>query len=480
MVPYSSCLLNLFRVIADRYELSEQIGTGGMATVWKATDTLLGRQVAVKRLLPHLATDRQAAERFSREAKAAARLSHPGIVTVFDTGKDENGPFIILELIEGDTLATTLAQGGAMSPTDAVNIVSQAALALDHAHAQGVIHRDIKPGNLILDSEGRVRLTDFGIAKTVNDPTTITGVGELVGTIAYIAPEILDGADATPVSDVYSLAAVTYELLAGKAPFSADTTAALLEAVRRSEPSNLAGVAPQELVTAVSAGMSKDPRRRPQTAGTFASGLTGATLVMESDAPAELVDHLAPTLLMVGADELTLLNTPSASIPAEPTPVTGKSNSRWPLLAVLVGLIAIAVAAASFADRDAAESDQQEAGPLVVGTTTTALVTTVPPTTLTSAPATTVLDTPAMVALETKSLLGALEPPQFKPKDVRRVEDRLDKVMEVWERGNGDDLAGEFEKLLDAVADLDESAQRDELTASLIQLAGVMELEVDR
>ena len=253
----------------------------------------------------------------------------------------------------------------------------------------------------------------------------------------------------------------------------------MLEAVRRSEPSNLAGVAPQDLVTAVSAGMSKDPRRRPQTAVAFASGLTGATLVMESDPPAELVDHLAPTLLMVGSDEPTLINTPSASIPAEPTPVTGKSP-RWPLLAVLVGLIAIAVAAASFADRDAAESDQREAGPLVGGTTTTALVTTVPPTTFTSAPATTVLDTPAMVALETRSLLGALEPPQFKPKDVRRVEDRLDKVMEVWERGNGDDLAGEFEKLLDAVADLDESAQRDELTASLIQLAGVMGLEVDR
>ena len=171
-----------------------------MATVWKATDTLLGREAGGERLLPHLATDRQAAERFSREAQAAARLSHPGIVTVFDTGNDENGPFIILELIEGDTLASTLAQGGAMSPADVVNVVSQVAMALDHAHAQGVIHRDIKPGNLILDSEGRVRLTDFGIAKTVDDPTTITGGGELVGTIAYMAPEILDGADATPAS----------------------------------------------------------------------------------------------------------------------------------------------------------------------------------------------------------------------------------------------------------------------------------------
>ena len=452
-----------------------------MATVWKATDTLLGREVAVKRLLPHLATDLHAAERFSREAQAAARLSHPGIVTVFDTGKDEDGPFIILELIEGDTLASTLAQGGAMSPADVVNIVSQAAMALDHAHAQGVIHRDIKPGNLILDSEGRVRLTDFGIAKTVDDPTTVTGTGELVGTIAYIAPEILDGSDATPASDVYSLAAVAYELSAGRAPFSAETTAGLLDAVRRSEPLSLAGVAPQELVTAISAGMSTDPSRRPQTAGTFAYALTGATLVMESESPTQLVDHLAPTVLMVESDEPKLVNKASASIPAEPTPVMGKSPRR-PLLAVLVGVIALAVAvAAASADRNTVESNQQEAGPLVVGTTTTALATTAPPTTsLTSAPTTTPLDTPAMVALDTRSLLGELEPPQFKPKDLRRVEDRLDKVMEVWERGNSDDLEEEFENLLEAVADLDESAQRDELTASLIQLAAVMGLEVER
>ena len=207
-------------------------------------------------------------------------------------------------------------------------------------------------------------------------------------------------------------------VVGGKAPFSAETTAGLLEAVRRSEPSSLAGVAPHELVTAVSAGISKDPSRRPQAAGSFASGLTGATLVMESGHPVQLVDHLAPTLLMVESDEPTLVNTPSASIPAEPTPVMGKSP-RWPLLAVLVGVIAIAVAAFS-ADRDTVESNQQEAGPLVGDTTTTALVTTAPPTTsLTSAATTTALDTPEMVALETRSILGELEPPQYKPKDVR-------------------------------------------------------------
>ncbi|MDP9494843.1 MAG: serine/threonine protein kinase [Actinomycetota bacterium] len=464
-------------MIANRYQLSEQIGSGGMATVWKATDTLLGRNVAVKRLLPHLAVDPRAAERFRREARSAARLSHPGIVTVFDTGKDENGPFIILELVEGNTLAAMVALHGAMRPTDVVTIVSQIAMALDYAHAQGVVHRDVKPANLILDSEGRVRLTDFGIAKTVDDPTTITDGGELVGTFAYIAPEILDGADATPASDVYSLAAVTYEMLAGRAPFSAETPVALLESVRRSEPKSLIGTAPGEMVAAVSAGMSKDPIRRPHTAGAFASQLTGATLVMASDVPTPPVDHLAPTITLVGSDEPTLVTSPPPAVPAEPAP--GKP-ARWPLLAVLVGVIAIAAAAAS-ADRDPAEANGQEPVPLAAGTTTTALATTTPPTTSFTVPAaTTAVDTPEIVALEIRSLLAQLDPPQFKPNEVRRVEDRLEQVMEIWEGSNGDDLAEEFDKVFDAVADLEESAQQEELTASLIQLAALMGLEIDR
>ncbi len=145
-----------------------------MATVWKAKDTLLGRSVAIKRLLPHLATDPGAAGRFTREAQAAAGLSHPGIVTVFDTGEDEGGPYIVLELIEGTTLAAQLVENGPVDPAAVADIVTQVASALDHAHAMGVVHRDVKPANIILEPEGRVRLTDFGIAKTFDDPTTVT------------------------------------------------------------------------------------------------------------------------------------------------------------------------------------------------------------------------------------------------------------------------------------------------------------------
>ena len=253
-------------MIGDRYQLIEEIGNGGMATVWKANDTLLGRAVAIKRLLPHLAKDPGAAGRFKREAHAAAGLSHPGIVTVFDTGEDDEGPFIVLELIEGQTLAAKVAEVGALSPTEVVDIVAQAASTLDHAHSLGVVHRDIKPANLIVDPDGRVRLTDFEIARTIEYSTTITAAGELVGTIAYMAPELLQGATATTSSDIYSLAAVTYELSAGRPPFEAETPAAMLEAVHSTDPPGLRGLVPVDMATAVALGMSKEPRSRPASA----------------------------------------------------------------------------------------------------------------------------------------------------------------------------------------------------------------------
>ena len=246
-------------MIADRYQPIEQIGTGGMATVWKARDTLLGRFVAVKRLLPHLAGDPDAAERFKREAHAAARLSHPGIVTVFDTGEDADGPFIVQELVDGTTLAAHLAHTGPLGPQPVTDIVSQVAAALDHAHSVGVIHRDIKPANLIIESDGRVRIADFGIAHTVDDPATITSSGELVGTITYLAPEILAGQPATPASDIYSLGAVTYELLSGQPPYQAPTAAALLEAVRIGDVPDLRGFAPDQMAHAVAGAMARDP-----------------------------------------------------------------------------------------------------------------------------------------------------------------------------------------------------------------------------
>ncbi len=482
-------------MIADRYELTEQIGTGGMATVWIARDTLLGRPVAIKRLLPHLATDPGSAERFKREAQAAASLNHPGIVTVFDTGEDEDGPYIVLELIEGATLAAKLAATGPFAPTVVVDIVSQVGSALDHAHALGVVHRDIKPANLILDPEGRVRLADFGIARTLDDPTTVTATGELVGTISYLAPEILEGHAATPASDIYSLGAVTYELLMGRPPFTAETPAAILEAVRSTEPPSLSGVAPDQMAAEVARAMSKDPAQRPTTAGVFAAALMGsATLVLglptSSRAP---ISTSGPRSAREngGSEEPTVVTAATTASPVPPPsrhaePVSRRT--RWSLVAILLGVLALAGAAMSN-NRDPADSDDARGALPVAETTTTVSTTTTVPTTTTTVPTTTttiptttttLVDTAESVAFEIETLLATLQPPQFKPKDVERVDDRLDRVMKEWANGDRDELTRELERAFEAVGDLDNSPEREELTEQFIHLAELMGFDVEQ
>jgi eukaryotic-like serine/threonine-protein kinase len=464
-------------VIADRYEPIEQIGTGGMATVWKAQDTLLGRFVAIKRLLPHLAGDREAAERFKREAQAAARLSHPGIVTVFDSGEDASGPFIVQELVDGTTLAAHVAQEGALAPQPVIEIVSQVAAALDHAHGLGVIHRDIKPANLIIEPDGRVRLADFGIAHTVDDPATITSSGELVGTITYLAPEILAGQPATRASDIYSLGAVTFELLSGRPPYQAPSPAALLEAVRSGDLPHLDGIAPDNMSIAVSDAMAKDPLSRPDTAGAFAATLTGAATMVMATAP------VAPPLNR-GSEEPTVVTERRSSAIPTAVPAGAARVARWPLLLLLLAVVAVAAAAMT--------NDPDDGGGELVAVTTaiTQVTTTVPPppSTTTTIPATTTtvptttttVVTAESVAGEIAVLLGALGPPEFRPRDIRQVEDRLAQVMRAWEEDERDELTRELERAFEDVADLEESPERDELTARLIQLSEVMGYRVDQ
>jgi serine/threonine-protein kinase len=466
-------------MIADRYEPIEQIGTGGMATVWRAKDTLLGRFVAIKRLAPHLAGDPVAAQRFDREAQAAAGLSHPGIVTVFDSGVDDEGPFIVLELIEGPTLADHLAETGPLDPATVVDIVSQVASALDHAHAQGVVHRDIKPANVILEAGGRARLADFGIARTIEDPATITDSGELVGTITYLAPEILSGQPATPVSDVYSLAAVTYELLAGRPPFQAETPVALVDAVRQGVPPSLAGLAPDQMASAVSSAMARDPAARPATAGELAAAMVGsATLVMGPD-----MVSLPPGGMAVGSEDPTVVSAlPLASVEEEERPPTRRG--RWVLAAGLLALLALAATAMTM-ERDPGSAEE---GAALVATTTTSSTTTTTLPTTTTAPATTTTipatttfaDTPESVAGEISGLLAGLEPPEFHPRDVRQVEERLEQVMEAWQDDDREDLRRVLERAFEAVADLERSEQQEELTRRLVELAEMMGFQVEQ
>ncbi|WP_339154118.1 serine/threonine-protein kinase [Streptomyces sp. F41] len=215
-------------LVAGRYRLISPIGRGGMGEVWRAADEVLGRAVAVKLLLGDQA-DASATARFRLEAQTAARLSHPHLVAVFDFGAWEDRFFLVMELVEGQSLGDLLAAQERVHPEQVARIAGEAAAGLAAAHRQGIVHRDIKPGNLMLDADGSVKIGDFGIAQFVDDPSTaLTTAGHIVGTSLYLAPERALGRTADSASDMYSLGCVIYQLLLGKPPFTSDTATATL------------------------------------------------------------------------------------------------------------------------------------------------------------------------------------------------------------------------------------------------------------
>ncbi|WP_344098016.1 serine/threonine-protein kinase, partial [Streptomyces stramineus] len=215
-------------LVADRYLLGELLGRGGMGEVWQAQDQVLGRQVAVKLLLGDDA-DESAASRFRLEAQTAARLNHPQVVAVYDFGAWEGRFYLVMELVRGPSLAQELTTYGTLAPDRVAGMAAQAAAGLAAAHRQGVVHRDVKPGNLMLDADGTLKIGDFGIARFVDETSTaLTRVGQIVGTSTYLAPERALGRMAGPASDVYALGCVLYQLLAGQPPFWADSPTALL------------------------------------------------------------------------------------------------------------------------------------------------------------------------------------------------------------------------------------------------------------
>ncbi|MBC9728952.1 serine/threonine protein kinase [Streptomyces sp. TRM68367] len=214
-------------LVAERYRLEQPLGRGGMGEVWTARDELLGRTVAVKLLA--VDADDTATRRFRREAEIAARLNHPHVVALYDAGAHEGRLFLAMEFVHGGSLAQQLAVHGVLPPERVAGLAAQIAAGLSAAHQQGVIHRDVKPGNLLLSAEGTVKIADFGIARSVHDTTTaLTTTGQLLGTSAYLAPERALGRPAGPASDVYALGCVLYELLVGHAPFRGANAAAVV------------------------------------------------------------------------------------------------------------------------------------------------------------------------------------------------------------------------------------------------------------
>ncbi len=267
--------------LSGRYETGEQLGTGGMSNVYKATDRILERTVAVKILAEHLSDDERFVARFRREALAVAKLIHPNIVQVYDTGIDDGRHYIVMEYVEGRSGAQILQRHGPVEPEIAAEIGAQACAGLDYAHRRGIIHRDVKPGNLMIvggpvgGGEMTVKLTDFGIARAI-EQTRITQVGSVVGTAAYLAPEQVRGEEATPATDVYALGVVLYQFLTGRLPYEGSSLAEL--AVRQQNekplpPDTYNGEVPETLGAAVLRALEGDPSRRYASADELAAGL---------------------------------------------------------------------------------------------------------------------------------------------------------------------------------------------------------------
>jgi eukaryotic-like serine/threonine-protein kinase len=262
--------LNEGAQIAGRYRLQDRLGFGGMSTVQLAFDERLERRVAVKLLAEHLAEDPTFVSRFQREAQAAARLIHPNIVQVFDSGRDQASGqyFIVMEYIEGSSCAEILRDDGWVEVPEAVRIIEQACEGLHYAHRHGVVHRDVKPGNLLRSREGEVKLADFGIAKAT-EQSSITQVGSVLGTAAYLAPEQARGEEAGPRADLYALGVVSYQLISGRLPYDAASLTELALKQQQEEPPRLdtlvAAVSP-ELAEAVAIALALDPSERYETA----------------------------------------------------------------------------------------------------------------------------------------------------------------------------------------------------------------------
>jgi serine/threonine protein kinase len=267
--------LSVQAIAGGRYRIDDTLGHGGMAVVYLAHDRELGRPVALKLLAVHLAGDGDFRKRFVREARVAARLSHPNVVHVYDAGEDEGRPFIVMEYVPGETLARVLLRRRRLPADEAAALARQTALGLQHAHDAGLVHRDVKPQNLLLRDDGVLKIADFGIARAA-EFSRLTQLGTVLGTASYLAPEQALGEEVGPEADIYSLGAVLYELLTGRPPYEFASLADLAEKqrdgtivpVRDLEPS-----VPSELEALVMRCLAREPRFRPASAGEVAGAL---------------------------------------------------------------------------------------------------------------------------------------------------------------------------------------------------------------
>ena len=272
---------------AGRYRIERTLGSGGMAVVYLAHDEELHRRVAIKVLAEHLAGDDSFRARFLQESKLAGRLSHPNVVQVYDAGETEGSPYIVMEYVPGDTIA----QRGKLSSRDAVPLALQACAGLQHAHAAGLVHRDVKPANLLVRKDDVLKIADFGIARAA-ELTRLTQHGTVLGTAAYLSPEQAAGEEVTAATDIYSLGAVVYELLTGRSPYEFESLAELAAQQKGGVITplrDLESSVPVPVEAAVMHALAREPRFRPASAADFAAELAAASELPAEPLPATAI-----------------------------------------------------------------------------------------------------------------------------------------------------------------------------------------------
>ncbi len=337
-----------------RYQLSSRVAIGGMGEVWQATDLVIGRTIAIKILKDEYLGDPGFLERFRAEARHAALVNHEGIANVFDYGEEEGSAYLVMELVPGEALSTILERERVLATDRVLDIVAQTASALHAAHSAGLVHRDIKPGNLLITPDGRVKITDFGIAR-IADQVPLTATGQVMGTVQYLSPEQASGHPASPTTDIYSLGIVAYESLAGRRPFTGESQVAIAMAQINEAPPELAVTISEPVRNLVYACIAKNPADRPTSAAHLARA---AQALRRGDVPGAAA--AVPGILGAGslpalerenpATQATRLITTAnqtSVLPAtSPIPTKTRSPWTWPLIALIALIVVVLVTAA--------------------------------------------------------------------------------------------------------------------------------------
>ncbi len=329
-------------ILSGRYTLTERIAGGGMGEVWAATDTVLGRTVAVKLLHPGLSQESDFVERFRAEARHTAALHHPNIATVFDYGEDDGAAYLVMELVVGQPLSQIISERAPLSAQETASILIQAATALEAAHQGGVIHRDVKPANILITPDGTAKLTDFGISRLVGS-APLTQTGQVLGTAQYLSPEQALGQSATASSDIYALGVVGHEMLTGTRPFDAGSVVATALAHVNQPAPPLPDTVPIGVRDVISAALAKDPADRPASAAAVAQalGMPGAAFALGAPAaPAQTQAMPMPTQAMPAPTQAM----PTQAMPTQPPGIPvrrSRRRSAWLLVAVAAVVLGV-------------------------------------------------------------------------------------------------------------------------------------------